>query len=332
MKEINSIDKNKNCFNFIRLLVAIVILFCHYVMNMKLELSNQIFHAVKFINAIPIFFALSGLLIWFSLDHCNSTKEYFKKRFLRIYPELWLVVILEIISIMIFYDKWDIKSLFLFTLTQGTFLQFWTPNSLRGYGCGTPNGSLWFICVLIQFYIVIVILYKLLKNKKTYVWVITFISSVLISIFGYEIVKLFNNEILLKLFDQTIFRHLWIFLIGCFVADKKETIIPFLKKFWFVFLIIAGIIYFFLKDIYLNYALLHTIFLVLGVFGFAYAFPNIKIKYDISYELIIYHMIFVNIFIESGYSNWVSTIYITLITIFVSILTRKIMQLISIKK
>ena len=92
--------------------------------------------------------------------------------------------------------KWDIKSLFLFALTQGTFLQFWTPNSLRGYGCGTPNGSLWFICVLIQFYIVIVILYKLLKNKKTYVWIITFISSVLISIFGYEIVKLFNNEIL----------------------------------------------------------------------------------------------------------------------------------------
>ena len=43
----------------------------------------------------------------------------------------------------------------LFIFCQSSIFQFWTPNFLRGYGCGTPNGSLWTIGILIQFYIII---------------------------------------------------------------------------------------------------------------------------------------------------------------------------------
>lgn len=63
-------------------------------------------------------------------------------------------VAIEIIAIILLYRPLPVKDLAVFTATQATFLQFWTPASLRGYGVGTPNGALWTICVLIQFYII----------------------------------------------------------------------------------------------------------------------------------------------------------------------------------
>ena len=44
--------------------------------------------------------------------------------------------------------------------------QFWTPEALRGFGCGTPNGSLWTISVIVQFYIVAWFLKKLTRKKS----------------------------------------------------------------------------------------------------------------------------------------------------------------------
>ena len=99
---------------------------------------------------------LSGFLIWKSLENTPDFKRYFSKRILRLYPELWVCLFVEILSIVLFYKEYvPISDYMLFTFTQGTIFQFWTPDSLRGYGCGTPNGSLWTITVIVQFYIFI---------------------------------------------------------------------------------------------------------------------------------------------------------------------------------
>ena len=93
------------------------------------------------------------------------------KRFWRIYPELWVAVAVEIIVLLLLYRQpinWP--QMGLFTFGQATIFQFWTPDFLRGYGCGTPNGALWTITVLIQFYFCAYLIYKWLHNKKFFVW------------------------------------------------------------------------------------------------------------------------------------------------------------------
>lgn len=127
-----------------------------------------------FFMGVPMFFFLSGYLIWFSVKRTENLKEYCKKRVFRIYPELWIGIIIEIFTIIFFYkEKIQWIRLGFFMLTQGTILQFWTPEFLREYGCGTPNGSLWTICVIIQFYIVIWMIKKFLYRKKGIFWIIS---------------------------------------------------------------------------------------------------------------------------------------------------------------
>jgi Predicted acyltransferases len=114
---------------------------------------------------VPLFFFISSYLINFSVRRSKDTKDYFKKRFWRIYPELWTGITVEIFTILIFYKaKINWLGLGIFAVTQGTVLQFWTPGFLRGYGCGTPNGSLWTICVTVQFYIIVWLTRKLWRN------------------------------------------------------------------------------------------------------------------------------------------------------------------------
>ncbi|HAP8890462.1 TPA: acyltransferase, partial [Enterococcus faecium] len=104
-------------------------------------------------QGVPIFFALSSFFIWNSLSNRQqSLMEYAKKRFIRIYPELWIVVVFSIISITVLYGiKKHVFSFITWVVCQISIFQFWTPDFLRGYGMGCPNGPLWTITIFIQF-------------------------------------------------------------------------------------------------------------------------------------------------------------------------------------
>ena len=206
----------------------------HFVLHLNLSRSAAVSQAVGYFRGVPIFFVLSGLLIWHSIERTPTYTKYLKKRVLRVYPELWGAVIVEIMSIIVFFNDWNCRDLMLFSFTQGTVLQFWTPDSLRGYGCGTPNGALWTMCVTIQFYIVVWFMHKIMHKKELYIWGVAFAILITSSIAGQIIIKKTGSEILVKLYGQTIVRYGWLFFIGCFVAEFKRKIIPILSKYWLV--------------------------------------------------------------------------------------------------
>lgn len=165
------IDFKKNSLNTFRLLAAIQVLWGHAFRHLEINEIPVIGDILDFFPGVPIFFTLSGFLIWHSIGRSCSFKEYAKKRFLRIYPELWVAVAVEIIVLLVLYKQpinWP--QMGLFTLGQATIFQFWTPDFLRGYGCGCPNGALWTISILIQFYFCAYFIYKWLDKKNIYIW------------------------------------------------------------------------------------------------------------------------------------------------------------------
>jgi len=116
-------------------------------------------------------------LIWGSCGRSISYADYLKKRIWRIYPELWMAVIVEMIVLLALYEgPYNWPQTILFVFTQSTLFQFWTPDCLRGYGCGTPNGALWTIGIIVQFYIVAYFLYKKLHAKNLKMWLVGGIS------------------------------------------------------------------------------------------------------------------------------------------------------------
>ena len=47
------------------------------------------------INGVPVFFLISGFLIWLSIGRTKDFKSFCIKRVLRLYPELWFSIIIE---------------------------------------------------------------------------------------------------------------------------------------------------------------------------------------------------------------------------------------------
>lgn len=268
---------------------------------------------------------MSGFLIWMSIGRSNSFGEYFKKRFWRIFPELWIAVAIEIMVLVLLYDhtiEWG--KLGLFAITQGTIFQFWTPDFLRDYGCGVPNGSLWTICVLIQFYIVAYFVCKWLRDKDWKIWMLVLVASVGVSSLT-PLLRGVLPEIAGKLYDQTFIPYFWMFIIDAMVSEFKEKMLPVIKKYWWVAFCITLVIMAAGFDLRLgHYSFLRTIALFLCLLGLAYAVPLINIKTDISYAVYIYHMTVVNAMIALGYMQKpVYLLVVIVITFVLSYLSTK---------
>lgn len=323
-------DYKKNCINILRFIAAFQVMWGHLIEHLEVpfplvggySLDKVISWFLYFFNGVPLFFFLSGFLIWMSIDRSKNLKSYYANRFIRIYPELWVGVLTEIIILLIFVTPIKWKDLVLFAGTQATVLQFWTPDSLRSFGCGTPNGSLWTICVMIQFYIIAWPLKKLCKEKKVHFWIITEICLIIIGA-ATKYVEDVAPEILYKLYCQTIVQYLWIFWLGMIIAQYKDKVIPMLTKYWYVFALGAFAMRFSPFDLRArNFLIIYTVFCLMAIIGLAYRFSALRIKLDISYALFIYHMLVVNVLIELGYDkNIIAFIVCIVISIFLAYLS-----------
>ncbi len=298
----NALDYRKNSLNTLKLIAALQVVYGHIYAHMQYSFPPLLSQTLGIFMGVPIFFMLSGFLIWNSVGRSSNFKEYASKRFWRIYPELWLGVLIEIAVLLIFFrGSINVPLLSVFTVTQGTVLQFWTPGFLRAYGCGTPNGALWTICVTVQFYIIVWPLYKVLHKKSLIWWVGAFLIAVLFKAAS-PILHQHLPEIIYDFFKVSILPYLWIFVLGGALSEFRDKTIPFLKKYWWILLALSFVVDGLNIDIdAANYGVLLYSLRVPALIGLAYALPQFNIKVDISYGLYIYHMTVVNAMIELGF-------------------------------
>lgn len=312
-------DQKYNCFNFIRLYACINVLLFHMgsSMNYKIPFLNSL---VNPINGVPVFFLLSGFLIWLSLDRNFKFKHFYTKRILRLFPELWISIAIEFVFLLSLYSGPNITDYLQILLFQGLTLSPYTPNAFKYYGIGSLNPSLWTIPIIIQFYIIIWFVYRWLKKKSLITWII--ILSFLIGTSALFTANIQRNmpHYIQSLIGISACYYLWIFFIGCFIAKYFYKLVPILTKFWYISLISLIIIEMYplpTKSI-VPYSFSGIILLALSVFGLGYKFPKIRIETDISYAVYLYHMIFANALIHLGYKGNGYAVAIIIFTTFIS--------------
>lgn len=308
--------EHKDCLSLMRLLAAIWITYKHAISLLSIDIPYPV-DEILWLPSVPFFFSLSGFLIWPSIGRSKSYWNFCKKRFWRIYPELWCAVLLSSVVILILYkDNIEWGKFILFNLTQSTFFQFWTPDFLRNYGYGTPNGPLWTLFVIVQFYIIAPFLYKIIA-KKTLAQVFLLVIFILLSFF-YENIRNALAGSAGKIYGYfNIVRYMWLFLWGVIIYENKDYLLCLFKKYWYLIALVAYLIIKLQCDVFLstNYGLFSSLLSFAGILGFAYRFPQFNIKTDISYAIFIYHMIVVNAFIELGYMS--NVLYLLLVFVFV---------------
>lgn len=307
-----------NCLIFFRYLASTKVLLQHLQIHLDLHLPNELYQIIQLFLGLPVFFMVSGYVFYLSLSKQREWKSFFKKRLLRLYPELWVCLIIELVSVGIFYNaQVPLFDYIKFAFTQGTVFQFWTPDSLRAYGCGVPNGSLWTMTIFVQFYILIYFIFNWIKKMNAKGWAILFLSMLSIPIFVTPFISKYVPEIASKLMMQTVFQYFWIFMIGMTIAKFKDTLLPILKRFWYIPLVIAIFFHYTEYDVSIGrFSLFKILTYGMFMFGFAHKFPKLQFKTDISFGIYLYHMIFVNIVIQLGYTqNWHAYIIVIILSV-----------------
>ncbi len=319
-----TIDIDSNCFDVIRVFCAVIILFGHYITHFKVD-SQLSFYIAYFIRGVPVFFFLSGFLVARSIERYN-VRGFFIKRFFRIYPVLWVCIILNTLIILCFYDTYpSMKEFFIYIITQFSFFQFYTGDWLREYGVGVPNGALWTISTDIQFYFVVFLLAKYLKGRTLTTWLII-IGLCAIFSFCLEFFNQYIPLVIYKLLYVSLLPFLYIFLFGMMTYYFKDLIIPFLvKNIWT--LVIMYVIWINLPADFISlfngmrYNVITTLLLMCNLVAIGYKFGSIRSKVDYSYSFYLYHMVVINfifhMFIKDINNTW-DAIWIFLVSFFIT--------------
>lgn len=174
-----------NIFDILRLWAILQVTIGHLQQHLQVRLPAAINVLFGF-PGVVVLFAISGFLVTASCDRLmdreNGAGAYIKKRFCRIFPGLWASIIVSSICIMLFYQKKPtILEGLIYTITQFIGCNFYTGDWLRGYGVGAPNGSLWTICIELQFYVLIMFVWKWLKRQRTCIWMLCIIGGVCVN-------------------------------------------------------------------------------------------------------------------------------------------------------
>ena len=329
MKNIGSIFRSNN-FDLIRLFAALQVAISHTASELRVEVDTGV---LSYFPGVPIFFFISGFLISKSYESNSILKEYAFNRIFRIYPALIVCTFLSILAVYLtgyFTDHHATPQSFIFWIGgQISFVQFYNPDFMRSFGTGVLNGSLWTISVELQFYILIPILYLVLRGGGNFKLIFLVLLFLLINIIHFLLMSEYSEMILFKLWHVSFLPWFYMFLIGVLFQRNFETFYNILSgKFIYLLVLYLGLCYV-MVDLYgwtLGNAINPVLYLLLSmvIFSFAYTFAGlgdfVLRRNDISYGVYIWHMPIVNLFIYYGFADHILSFFISMcLTILLSL-------------
>ncbi len=315
---------SENNFDLIRLFAASQVVIVHALHHLGFDQNGPITELLRIFPGVPIFFVVSGFLISASYERSRNLKKYFVNRFLRIFPALWVCLLMSIAL------SWSILGFplldidfFLWFLTQLTMFQFYHPVFLSDFGIGVLNGSLWTIPVELQFYLFLPVMYLVFRLTEWNAKSIVVGLLILIVINRINVHSMLSSpDIVEKVFNVSLLPYLYIFILGILLQRNLNAIKPILVRYvWIilsVYILVALIGNSMGFHVYGNSINpVSTVLLSLLVIGFGYyRFPSKSPLrgVDISYGIYIYHMPIINFMIEIDVFTNGSKLMISIVT------------------
>ena len=314
----------QNNFDLIRLLAALQVAFFHAKGHLKVAESpvEGFIDFFKNFPGVPIFFTVSGFLIYQSYArNSQNLRQYVVNRLLRIYPGLWVCLVVTIMLLgtfsVIYLAALTTPSFWFWLAAQLSIFQFYTPDILRSWGVGTPNGALWTVSVELQFYALVPVIFILLNSvfsktntRKTLVLTLLFGISIL----SYVYLNAQPPESMVsKLGAIAVLPYLYNFLVGIVFAVWWPILSRFIEgKFWVWFvgyvafcLVFSNVLGLYKSDYWPNtWGLIANVWLGILTLSAAYSATALSQKlirgFDVSYGVYIYQMLIINTYVAVG--------------------------------
>lgn len=174
--------------------------------------------ALGFFPGVPIFFFVSGFLITGSYERSADIRQYLTNRILRIFPALWTCFGVSMLLVYVsgYLDSVvvSVGQFSIWAVSQLSFVQFYNPAFMRGYGVGSLNGSLWAIPVELQFYLLVPLLMWLFGKSRRHYFVVLLIFAGINTFNSLVVIPMESNDLFVKLFQVTFLPWLAIFMLG----------------------------------------------------------------------------------------------------------------------
>lgn len=319
-----------NNFDLIRLLAALQVALHHAMFHLKVESQSLLIDLSSLFPGVPIFFFISGFLISRSYECNPDVMAYAQNRALRIYPALIVCTFVAVASVYatgyLREQDVDLRHLAIWIAGQITFVQFYNPSFMRGFGTGVLNGSLWSITVELQFYVALPIVYRALhlaplkrSNQKLLLLIAAFL---LLQIAGNQLGQPHQRDFWFKLYNVSFVPWIYMFLVGVFFQRNFALFHRlFAGRFGLLACayLAAAYIGFYEFGLDMGNQLNPVLYLLLAalVFSAAYSKPAWGHKLlrgnDVSYGVYIYHIPIVNLLIYGGYVGEPRFVLLTLV-------------------
>ncbi len=313
-----------NNFDLIRLMAAWQVVYCHTCTHLELKsgIGNPTLeYFVHWFQGVPVFFTISGFLISRAWERTNHWHDYAVRRGLRIYPALWVQLVVGILLAASFgaitSDIATSRSFAMWVVGQSTFFQFYNPEFLRGFGKGALNGSLWTIPVELGFYISLPLIYRTFidrvrcKQANLGLMLLTLLSFA----WWFHLAHLsLPHSNWVKLQGVTPLPHLYMFLLGVLAQRNIERLLPILENRAMLWL--ASFSAFMLAfNPWGREALSASVIsvfagrllLAMTVLSFAFSWRSLSERLlrgnDISYGVYLYHGLAINALVEAGWTG-----------------------------
>lgn len=290
-----------NNLDLIRLIAAADVAIKHGLVH--LEVGQDWAEWLGLFPGVPIFFFISGFLIYRSYRNAPDLGTFAANRFLRLFPGLLVCLVLSV-ALLIATGYLPARQLlsadfWVWVAAQLTLLQFYNWDALRGFGVGVVNGSLWTISVELQFYLLTPIVAWLVARRAKVLPALIVLFALANVAFG----LLDKDSTLGKLVMVTFVPWVYMFLAGAWIATRDDVLRRVVALPWLWLLAayaVALIVSVAVGVPYLgNYVspLLFVPFCAL-VLKSAYVQPQLAHRIlgrnDISYGVYIYHMPIIN--------------------------------------
>lgn len=312
-------DWRFNNFDLIRLFAALEVALVHTITFLGLSgpLVGALNSGLRLFPGVPIFFVISGFLVSRSYERSTSLLEFYRNRCLRIFPGLWVSLIAGLAVVaacgMASLPPVSTGRWLAWWLPQMSGLWFDRPAFLMPIGTGILNGSLWTIPIEVEFYLLLPLLYLLMRPRASRGRLGVLMLGILaISVIVHtclENPRLFPSLRRYNTVLDTLVPYLWMFMVGVLAQRHwpvlRSAFVGRLPYWLLVYLCVAGAARWAGmpgRSTDMNPLLLLPLAGVVlsGAFSMRQLAERCLRHQDLSYGTYVYHMLVINVAVYLG--------------------------------
>lgn len=270
--------KTHNNFDFMRLLLAVFVYFGHW--NILTQFGSEHVFFNLHSHAVNLFFVFSGFLIFWSYENDQNKYHFFIKRFFRIFPLYFLLILVQTIFFIIYSDGTYLDNIKYF-ISNIIFLNFLAPtvgDIFANLEINAINGSLWTLKNEVVFYLMVPFLFIWYKKFGLKL----FIFMYLLSVTYMFIIDFIDIDKLNVQYPA----QLRLFLAGIIIYVLFDKLKEY--NYYYLGLISLSLLVIFNNNEYF-YFVLYPICISVLVLFLVYTIKKVKISFDFSYSFYIIH-------------------------------------------